>query len=90
MPSDIDRIGGRMPQAAQGLHVSVVETPAVQGLAERFAIELRVVPRTRNPTHIDQSFDAVRPQDRYQFLEAPRRMPDGPDGLCLPRHLRDD
>ena len=60
--------GGRMAQAAQGLHVSVVEAPMVQGLAERLAIELRVVPRARNPTHIDQSFDTVRPQDRYQIL----------------------
>src|SRR5947209_2994959 len=73
--SDIDRIGGRVAQAAQGLHESVVEAPMVQGLAEGFAIELRVVPRARNPTHIDQSFDTVRPQERYQLLKAPRRMP---------------
>ena len=73
-PACIGRIHARMPQTPQGLHVSVVDPPVAEKSAERYAIELGIVPGTGNAPYIHQSLDAISFQQLHKFIQGPRRM----------------
>lgn len=55
MPSGVEGIGTRMPEPAQTLHVTVMQASGMQDWRQFAPVELRIVPRTRDRTYIDQS-----------------------------------
>src|SRR6185295_4653824 len=94
-PAAIERIGLCAAQSSECLHVPVADAPVAQCLAQRFAIELRIVPGARHRAYIDQTIDAVSSQYLNQLVERARRVSDGENdsrpfhvALCL-RSLSD-
>ena len=76
-PAEIRGIRAWVPQAAQFLQVRVLDVLVSQGVGQRVAIELRIMPRTRNRADIDQPLHAVPPQQFDELLDRARRMADG-------------
>jgi hypothetical protein len=75
MPSGVEGISLRMPEAAQAGHVPVVKTSGMQANRQWFPVELRVVARTRNGAHIDQSSHIVRLEKMDEPHHWAGRMP---------------
>lgn len=81
-PASIRRIAMCMTQTTQRFHVPVAEVPIVQRFAQRFAVELRIVPRTGNRAHINQSLNTVCPQNLHQVIKASRRVAHSENSRC--------
>ena len=75
------RIG--VAQAAEFFQMRIRNAELLQRRAERFAIELRIVPGAGNRANIHYTFDAIRSQQVSEFVERPRGMPDGEDESFL-------
>ena len=59
-PGSVDRILASMPQPAQPRQVGVFDSHYVQGVGQRFLIELRIMPGPRHGTNIKDMRDFVR------------------------------
>ena len=69
VPAAVGRIAPRVAQSSQPRHVEILDFGGEQILGELFLIELRVVPRTGDRPHIDDSFHAMRLQEFKELLE---------------------
>jgi hypothetical protein len=79
MPAGVDRIRARAPEAAKSGHVPVMKAGGMQGRRQLASVELRIVPRTRDGSYIDQPLYLVRFQELDEFLYRAGRVPDGHD-----------
>ena len=61
-----------MPQTAKNRQVPVTYPSATQRLGESIGVELRVRPRARNRTHIDQQIDAYLLEQSRKFGDRTR------------------
>jgi hypothetical protein len=68
MPSGVDGITARMPEATQTRHVTVMKAGGMQGRRQFASVELRIVARTWDGAYIDQSLHPVRFQKVDKFL----------------------
>ena len=68
MPTGVEGIPARMPEATQSGHVTVVKASGMQGRRQFASVELRIVPRTRDGAHIDQSLYLVCFQKMDELL----------------------
>ena len=65
-----------MAQAAEFFDMRVGNARMLQRFRQRVAIELRIVPRTRNGSDVDQSFDSMLPKQTDKFANRARGMAD--------------
>src|ERR1017187_10225249 len=79
MPSGVDGITARMPKATQTGDVTVMKAGGMQGRRQLASIELRIVPRTWDGSHIDQSIHLVSFQKLNELRDRAGRVPDGHD-----------
>lgn len=79
MPSGVDGIMARTPEAPEAGHVSVVKAGGVQGRRQFAPIELRIVPRTGDGADINQSLHPVGFQKLDEFLRWVGGVPNGHD-----------
>lgn len=70
-PCLVGRIGQRMPQAAQFWHVLIGDFHRFQCGRQRLLVELWIVPRFRNGTHIDEASNPVDLQEMKKCLQVP-------------------
>jgi len=68
MPSGVNGITARMPEATQTGHVTVMKAGGMQSRRQFASVELRIVPRTWDRAYIDQSLHPVRFQKLDEFL----------------------
>lgn len=68
MPSGVEGITARMPEATQTGHVTVMESSGMQGSRQFASVELPIMPRTRDSAYIDQPLYLVRFQKVDEFL----------------------
>jgi hypothetical protein len=68
MPSGVDGIMARMPEATQTGHVAVMTAGGMQGRRQFATVELRIVPRTWDGAYVDQSLHQMRFQKLDEFL----------------------
>ena len=79
MPSGIEGITTRMPEAAQTGHVPVMKAGGMQGRRQFTSIELRIVPRTRDGAYINQALYLVCFQKMDELLRRACGVSDGQD-----------
>ena len=60
VPTSVDGIPLRMPEATQPGHIPVVKASGMQSNRQLAPVELRIVARTRDGAYIDHSFYMVR------------------------------
>jgi hypothetical protein len=65
----------RVPEAPPTRHVPVVKTSGMQANRQLFPVELRVVTRTRNGAHIDQTLHIVRLEKMDELRHRAGRVP---------------
>jgi hypothetical protein len=68
MPSGVDGITERMPEATQTWHVTVMKARGMEDRRQFGSVELRIVPRTWDGAYIDQSLHPVRFQKLDEFV----------------------
>ena len=78
-PAQIDGIWLSSAKPAKLFQMKISNARGAQRFCQRVAIELRVVPRFRDRAYVDQLLDAIRAQQLNEFVDRPRRMPDGKD-----------
>jgi hypothetical protein len=71
-PPGVVRIGLGAPQSAEASHVRVVDAMSAQGTGERVTVELRIVPRPGNRSHVDDPSNTVRLQESDEVLNRSR------------------
>lgn len=79
-PTGIDRIPCGLPQPSEARLVDIFQAGLLQAVSERVHIELRVAPRARDFSHIDQKFDGVRLQEVEKCIDRSRRVSNCPKG----------
>ena len=80
-PSRIDGIFFRVTQAAELLFVHVSNMSLTQRILERIRIELRISPRTRNRSDVNDAFHSVRIEQSEEFIEWPCGVADRQDHI---------
>lgn len=78
-PATVRGVRARVPQATQARHVSVMDPSAAQSRRQLVAIELRVMSRSRDGTHVDHSADPVCLEQPDELFNRPSRVPDRQD-----------
>ena len=73
-----------MPQTAERWQGNVVDILRFQRMAERVAVELRVMARTRHRADVSEAFDAISVEQSDEALDRQGRMPDRKDGTHRP------
>jgi hypothetical protein len=61
-------INARVPQTAQRFHMPIIDSTVPEEFTERFLIELRIVPGSRDRPHIHKPPNAVRPKYFHQLI----------------------
>jgi hypothetical protein len=69
----------RAPKAAQSGHIPVMKVSRMERRRQFASVELRIMPRTRDGTHIDQPLYLVCFQDVDELLCRARGMPNSHD-----------
>jgi len=79
VPTGIDGVPPRMPEATQPGHVPVVKASGMQTRRQLAPVELRIVPRTGDGTYVDQSSYTVHLEEVNELLCRAGRVPNRHD-----------
>src|SRR5581483_2980166 len=69
----------RLTEAAQRLRVHIVHAVPGERLTQHLSVKVRVPARPGKRTHIDELRDLRALQQRYEFIQGSRGVPDGED-----------
>src|SRR5258707_5195753 len=78
-PRSVARIWLGFSFAAQLRKMFVTDSVRVQRFRQRVLVELRITLGARPRAHVSKELDLVFLQQRNEFIDHPRRVPDGPD-----------
>ncbi len=73
------RICSRLAASPERRHVLVCDSDLAKGGCESLGAELRVPPRARLRTNVDEGLDIGGPQGREKLLDGPGPVTDGPN-----------
>ena len=75
-PSRVNRVRSRVAQPAKPCYVLVVNSGAMKCWRQLIAIELRIVPGSRNRSDINDTLYAVSFKESHEYLDRARGVPD--------------
>jgi hypothetical protein len=73
-PAGIDGVATRVSQTAEGRHMDVLNSGNLQGYRQLIFVKLRVLPRARDSSYIDQPPDAVSLEKCDKGVDGPCRV----------------
>jgi hypothetical protein len=73
-PASVGGVLAGVSQTAQRAQGDIFDAMRLERFAQRISVELRVVARPRHRADIDEAFDAIAFQQRYELVQRARRV----------------
>jgi hypothetical protein len=86
-PAGVGGVLAGASQTAQRAQGGIFDAMRLERFAQRISVELRVMARPRHRADIDEAFDAVALQQRYELLQRARRVAYGVYRPLRPVHV---